>query len=196
MKRETLKTILNHLTNGVSKDATRFHLCHVKIERGPKDTLKIESTDGYKLNQNVLTDPHSDKLPKLFFILDCKDNTKALKTILKQRKVTDFRVELDGYYFKVTTPDGNDSVTLVIDTRDINYPNLEPLFPAERSSDFTFAFNAAYLLAMVETMQDNSQKLNAGVRLTIDTKNPRGPISVKVMSPSGEAVGVLMPMKV
>lgn len=187
MNTETISALINSL-NVVSKDVTRFAICHALIEpvEASSNTVSITVTDGHKLAKVLVIDDLFGHLPN-YGVMVLDESIKQLKA-LKIKRVDSFKVEKDawtinGLRIPITSNKGN------------IFPDYRRIIPEHQDEDcITVRLNAESLVEMLKAIRANKNNNGVTLRIHKDTEKLKA-IKVLVSGENPESFGVLMPMR-
>ena len=192
MEYTTLNSIINAF-NTTIKDATRYHLMHVRIERTGESLIRITSTDGKVLSDVTVTDDNlAGHLKKNEPYLASPEVLPALKAIAKEYKrigsIPARGINADDRHkgFEIYSESMRAEIKLGKELK-LEFPDFDRLFPTYVEQPFQVTLNPELLLSLLKAMREHPRQ--EGVTLVI--KDKLSVIRVRV----GGNEGLLMPMR-
>lgn len=176
-----IKTIIE-VSKIASKDATRYHLGFVRLEKISDKRMKVVACDGHRLVVRHVNGDDFKAMPKISHIdVTTKGNLDMLKGAFKSGNITLTDMKLCGIALEY------------INIKD-SYPNYNAVIPKDKG-ELSIAFNSKYIADLVETLKFSNKKIKT-IKLTFKDKN--SPITVTTNSPEEndcEDVTLLMPCR-
>jgi len=201
--KKTIQTITN-LIKVASKDETRTFLMGVNCRPGEYDTVILESTNGFCMNQTILNDRGFNEFLFDNFkegLIINRNNEKGLKAILKEYKK-------EGPELTFSLSDNliiqlGDKFLMQLNVIDRDYVKLDSILGnlKESEENFKIGFNFDLLKDLVSSMENSGKtkiitfNINKKMILEKDTCTIK-PILVTGKAIQGIEKAVLMPCKV
>lgn len=185
MERYTLEAILRAF-NTTGKYQTRYEITHVKINAIDNNRIKLTSTNGHMLSEQVLIDENTfTQINTLGQPLMISNESKAIIKLMLKNKNSLFSFK-EGL-----VTDGNLSFYCVDISACKSFPDTDQLFKVVPDNRIEITFNAEYLLAIDEALRNQK---NSCITMVIDpTRQKLDPILLVGYQDGSQ--GLLMPMR-